>query len=504
MMRLKRSLILSFFLFTSAVSPEKTRAIYNSLDPSSISEHLAFYTLYPESAEGKKALSVLQNLLGTQNISLDEPLLKDSMAALVNLVNKPDSSQITPLNTEQLNQLERIGSKLANRSLRGKHITSEHEIFNLPIEEIDLARALFLSQLGDQALNQIRTYEVSLDIMALQILQRIKPNSSTAEKVDAMNRYIFFDLGFRFPPHSLYAKDIDLYTFLPSVLDSRRGVCLGVSILYITLAQRIGLNLEMITPPGHIYVRANENGQIINIETTARGVNTPSDIYLGVDTRSLKVRNIREVIGLAHFNQASTFWNQKKPDLAVKSYEKARPYLLDDALLKELLGYNYLFSGEIEKGTALLEEIKDNLPEEAIAISTAPRDFLENRVDVEGLKSVFQPVDENRASILQKRDEILAVLNKWPEFKEGWHYLAICYLQLHRLKEGLEALKKAHYLNPHDPTTEYYLSHLYLERLDYKKAWEHLINAENITKKRNHYPKALKELRRELTTLYIQ
>ena len=82
----------------------------------------------------------------------------------------------------------------------------------------------------------------------------------------------FLRACFRFPPHSLYAKDIDVYTFLPSVLDSRRGVCLGVSILYLCLAQRLDLPLEAMTPPGHIYVRYGED---LNIETTARGIDVP-------------------------------------------------------------------------------------------------------------------------------------------------------------------------------------------------------------------------------------
>src|SRR5665647_1570782 len=105
--------------------------------------------------------------------------------------------------------------------------------------------------------------------MALQILARLPPKASPQQKILKINELIFDEMRFRFPPHSLYAKDIDVYTFLPSVLDSHRGVCLGVSILYLCIAQRLDLNLEMITPPGHIYVRYRTTDQTINIETTA-------------------------------------------------------------------------------------------------------------------------------------------------------------------------------------------------------------------------------------------
>lgn len=476
--------------------------LYNSLSPDSLTEHLAFYTLYPETPEGQKALNNLAQFLSTPNLPLKPADLKDNLEALIALVNKGDRDSIQPLSKNELALMEKLGANFPNRKLKGYLATSEEEVKQLDPSEIDLARALFLSQLGESEMDRIRTYEVALDLMALQILSKLKKDSTIPEKVAAMNQYIFYDLGFRFPPHSLYAKDIDLYTFLPSVLDSRRGVCLGVSILYITLSQRIGLELEMVTPPGHIYVRAPYKNDVINIETTARGVNPDSEIYLGVDTRSLEVRTIKEVIGMAHYNQAAVYWGKKQPDLALKSYAKALPYMPNDMLLKELMGYSYLFVGDFENGNRLLEEVRYHLPETSVSPSTSPDDYLSGRVDVEGLKAVFQPVDENRASIIEKKDEILATLEKFPEFKDGWHHLAICYLQLHRVKDALQALLEAHKLNPKDVTTQYYLAALHLERMNYAKAWEHLRNAEQLALDRDHSPKALKELKRGLNLLY--
>ncbi|MFN4174281.1 MAG: transglutaminase family protein [Parachlamydiaceae bacterium] len=493
---------LSLLLFLSFTSQEQVKTIYNSLDPLSISEHLAFYHLYPQTPEGQKAQETLYQLLGVDGAYIENEVIKESFESLIGLVNKPNLSLRKPLPKDTLNKLEAIGRNLKNRQLKGKYATSETEVLALDPSEIDLARGLFLSQLGSSEMDQIRTYEVSLDLMAIQILNRLSPNSSVQEKVNAMNQYIFYELGFRFPPHSLYAKNVDLYTFLSSVLDSRRGVCLGVSILYITLAQRIGLDLEMVTPPGHIYVRARDKGKIINIETTARGVNPDSSIYLGMDTKALETITIKEVIGTAHYNQASTFWHQERHDLAIESYEKAKKYMPNHKQLIELMGYNYLFNGEIEKGKACLEEVRDYKCPYTVSPSTIPSDYLDSLVDVEGLKAVLQPVDENRSSILKKRDAIIASLKKNPEFKEGWNQLAVCYLQLHRMKEALEALKKSHELFEKDVNTEYYLTVLYAERQNYKKAWEHFYNLEKILKEQNHEPRALKELKRELTSRY--
>ena len=66
-------------------------------------------------------------------------------------------------------------------------------------------------------------------------------------------------------------------------------------------------------------------------------------------------------------------------------------------------------------------------------------------------------------------------------------------------KRGFAALEKCHELDSDDCSVEYTLAALYASRMNYKGAWEHLKNAENIAMTRNCYPKVLKNARRELT-----
>ena len=76
--------------------------------------------------------------------------------------------------------------------------------------------------------------------------------------------------------------------------------------------------------------------------------------------------------------------------------------------------------------------------------------------------------------------------------------LAITYLQLGRSGEGLDILTNYHNLDPTDATVEYYLAALSTERLDYLKAWQYLKQAEILTQKRGHKPKALQSLKSAL------
>lgn len=494
-------ILLLFLCLASHIYAEpsagKIRALYNSLDTTSIAQHLAFYQLYPHSPEGSLALRhTWQLLTGTPASRSDMPLLFHSIDGVMALVHKPLGSQQTALNEAELQAVELIAARLPHRKLKGHQAWSDTEVLRLAPDEIDLARGLLLS--SKESKEQIRSYEALMDLMALQILARVPMDASPEAKIREINHYIFEEMGFRFPPHSSYAKDIDLYTFLPSVLDSHRGVCLGVSILYICLAQRLNLPLEMVTPPGHIYVRYRDASHEINIETTARGIHLDSEKYLGIDTRSLKQRTVKEVIGMAHFNQASVYWQQGHFEKAIAAYQKAMPYMPEDMLLKELLGYNFLFTGQKEEGERLLKAVADYLSDDAIVRRTIAEDYLNGYADAEAIQTTFMEVDDTRASILKKRRALEKVVERCPKFRSGLMHLAITWMQLHREGEALETLERLHQIDPGEPSVQYYLAELYCERFDYHKAWRHLKNAENLCKARQHCPKALKELRRAI------
>lgn len=501
-------LVFAANLAAREVTPAKIRTLYNSLDPNSVSEYLALYQLYPHTTEGKQALHDAWGLLN-KNGSLPKryisslPNISSAIQALVALINKEPNEETPRLSQDELLMVNKLCSHLGNRKLKGYHVTTEKEVTELNPQEIDLARGLFLSQLGEssEAISQLQSYEALIDLMALQILSQLPSDANHEQIIRTINHFVFTEMGFRFPPHSLYAKDIDIYTFLPSVLDSRRGVCLGVSILYLCLAQRLNLALEMITPPGHIYVRYHQGDKIINIETTARGIHIDCEEYLSIDTRKLQQRDLKEVIGFAHVNQASVYLQEQEYEKSLSAYLKALPFLKDDELLKELMGFNYLFVNKSDQGIQLLNEIKDDLPDFAVSKDTMAEDYLTGNVDADGIKVIFMRVDETRASIIKKRDALQLTIQKYPRFRAGILNLATTWLQLHREGEALEILEKYDEIDPNDPTANYYMAVLYAERMHYNKAWQHLKQTEKIAFSREHHPKALQKLRQELALL---
>lgn len=482
----------------------KTRL--SSLDPLSVAEHLAFYEIYSETEEGKEALTHAWHLLSggkidPKKVAVSLPPI--DIQPVISLITRQQSEKPIKLLPEQLIAVEKLAEELPNRFLKGHQIWTRDQLLALEPHEVDLSRGLLIEQFNENV-EDIRQYEAALDLMALQIRARLPQSATHEDQVREINNFIFSEMQFRFPPHSLYAKDIDLYTFLPSVMDSREGVCLGVSILYLCLSQRLGLPLEIITPPGHIYVRYRHGLKITNIETTARGVNLPSDVYLGLDTRLLQERNMKEVIGMAYINQASVAWGLKDYVKTLELYEKARPYVGDDPLLNLFMGLNSLFVGKKKEGKALLEKLRNYTFDWAVSSETMADDYLNGNVDAEGMKAVFMHVDETRESILEKQKVLAKTFKKYPRFRAGLMQLAVTWLQLGRNAEAEVLLEKYHKLDPNNSVVEYYLSAIATQRFDYNKAWKHLQTTESILKARNHKSPALRGLRNHLRNYVIQ
>lgn len=484
-------------------------SLYYSLNPTSIREHLAFAELYPEEKEGMRAKEKAIVLLtkhaprGTLvDTSFRIPEL--SLPGLLSLTHLYPEQEFAPLSDSQKSLMNSLCNYFPNRRLKGFYVTTPEALDALPAEEIDLARALLLIEYaGDEKkAEKIANYEMALDFMALEVLAKLDHRATDLEKVRAMNEYIFHDLKFRFPPHSLHAKNIDEYTFLPSVMDNRLGVCLGVSILYLSISQRIGLPLEIVTPPGHIYVRYNDGEKKTVIETTARGISMPEDVYLSVNTKSLELRNIKEVVGFAFFNQAAVSLHRQKFKQARDRYAIAKRFIKDDHLLDKLYGITLIITGNEKEGRKQLEAARAHPSSHDLFQGNLIDEYLSGNLSTEALSGIFSEVDDTRESILKKKEELKQFSKKNPKSTELIFALATCYLQLNRPKEAMEYLKRYTHLEKNNPTVYYYLSILASERYDYPGAWHYLELCSSLCEKQGHKPKALSQLAHRLGRIF--
>ena len=106
----------------------------------------------------------------------------------------------------------------------------------------------------------------------------------------------------------------------------------------------------------------------------------------------------------------------------------------------------------------LLQELSNYTFDSAVSAETLPDDYLKGRIDADGLKVIFLPVDETRASVVEKQKQLKQLLQRYPLFRAGVFQLATTWLQLGRGSEALEVLEQYHKIDPNSSTVEYYLS----------------------------------------------
>lgn len=158
---------------------------------------------------------------------------------------------------------------LANAEKSGLYARSIEQIMRLEDEEIDLGTAvLVISSEWNPDVNW-RRYIVKLDDMAYEIRRRLKAKNIGVnhKAIAVINNYLYDELGFRSVSEAKEPRDL----FLHSVLDKERGYCLSLSILYLSLGERLGLPLYGVVVPGHFFVRYDRGGVRFNIEATSKG-----------------------------------------------------------------------------------------------------------------------------------------------------------------------------------------------------------------------------------------
>ena len=72
----------------------------------------------------------------------------------------------------------------------------------------------------------------------------------------------------------------DIPSGLGTVLHQQRGTCLGLSLLYLSVAKRAGLPLHGVAAPGHCFVRWDDGKTRRNIETTGKGIEKSDSTYM--------------------------------------------------------------------------------------------------------------------------------------------------------------------------------------------------------------------------------
>ncbi len=106
-----------------------------------------------------------------------------------------------------------------------------------------------------------------IDRLAARLRPAVADRRDPGRVVAALTRFVFEEEGFAYDP-----APGDTENYLPGrVLARRRGNCLGLTVVCLALAERLGLPLRAVYVPSHCFLRYEDRGVRINIETAANG-----------------------------------------------------------------------------------------------------------------------------------------------------------------------------------------------------------------------------------------
>ncbi len=178
-----------------------------------------------------------------------------------------------------------------------------------------------------------RPVAAEIDLLAARLGPAVADRTNPRRVVTALNRFVFDQEKFVYD-----AVPGNTENYLPArVLARRRGNCLGLTVVYLALAERLGLPLRAVYMPSHCFLRYEDRGARINIETAAKGAAWDDARYaqlFGVtkDRPYLRSLGTREAVGVYLKSLGAARSREGRDDVALALYghaERCAPGLPD-------------------------------------------------------------------------------------------------------------------------------------------------------------------------------
>jgi regulator of sirC expression with transglutaminase-like and TPR domain len=132
-----------------------------------------------------------------------------------------------------------------------------------PEEQIDLGRAALTIALPDYPQLDISDYLRRIDRFALEVTERGGADGDGFRSIAALNYVLFSQHRFRGNRNEYYDPK---NSFLNEVIDRKTGIPITLSVLYMEVGKRIGLNLDGVGFPGHFMVKTGIDDSEIVID----------------------------------------------------------------------------------------------------------------------------------------------------------------------------------------------------------------------------------------------
>jgi serine protease Do len=218
---------------------------------------------------------------------------------------------------ERARQLDKQAARLRELAVTVHQRTVQAELAKLlqaKDEDVDLVHAaLLLARLDNDELD-VAAYRREVERLGGELARSVPKDADEAARRTALNKFLFAERGYHGSRGDYYNRS---NSYLNEVLDDREGIPITLSVLYMTLARRIGLNVVGVGLPGHFVVKhvpAKGQPQLIDVfeggvplsraeaskrVEAATGLPLEDDQLAAVSKRAIVVRMLQNLLGIA-------------------------------------------------------------------------------------------------------------------------------------------------------------------------------------------------------------
>lgn len=107
-----------------------------------------------------------------------------------------------------------------------------------------------------------------IDALAMRLKRRLTADADVVQKLQMLNQFFYRELGFAGNLNDYYDPD---NSYLNVVLGKRRGIPISLAVLYLEMAQQIGLAARGVSFPGHFLLRVTIAGGEVMMDPVTGG-----------------------------------------------------------------------------------------------------------------------------------------------------------------------------------------------------------------------------------------
>lgn len=129
------------------------------------------------------------------------------------------------------------------------------DLASQPDRQIDLARAALVYALDEYPDLDIEKYLARLEMMQYAVWERVEHKEEPTAVLHTLNAYLFDERGFAGNREDYHDPR---NSYLNEVMDRKLGLPITLSVIYLDIAQRLGLPVVGVGMPGHFLVKYHE------------------------------------------------------------------------------------------------------------------------------------------------------------------------------------------------------------------------------------------------------